>query len=70
MLRVFVRRPAILSHRVCARHSALEAFALAVVVTAAALPVQASKAPEHPVRVGIVIDGPVTRADLIETFRQ
>ncbi len=49
-----------------ARPSILGALAIAAVVL---LPFPSSEAAARGVRVGIVIDGPVTRADLIEIFR-
>ena len=49
-----------------ARPSILGALAIAAVVL---LPFPFSEAAARGVRVGIVIDGPVTRADLIEIFR-
>jgi len=48
------------------RPSILRALAIAVVVL---VTLASSGAAARGVRVGIVIDGPVTRADLIETFR-
>ncbi|MFP8881720.1 MAG: TolC family protein, partial [Myxococcota bacterium] len=51
-----------------ARRRLLAVFALAAV--AAAVPLSSAQAAARGVRVGIVIDGPVTRADLIDTFRQ
>ena len=53
-----------------ARRCALAARAIAVAAAMALLPLLSGEAGERGVRVGIVIDGPVTRADLIETFRQ
>ena len=53
-----------------ARRFALTARATAVVAAIALLPLLPCEAAARGVRVGIVIDGPVTRADLIETFRQ
>ena len=52
------------------RRCALAARAIAVAAAMALLPLLSGEAGERGVRVGIVIDGPVTRADLIETFRQ
>ncbi|MGE4606978.1 MAG: hypothetical protein AAEJ52_09580, partial [Myxococcota bacterium] len=49
-----------------ARRRLLAVFALAAV--AAAVPLSSAQAAARGVRVGIVIDGPVTRADLIDTF--
>jgi outer membrane protein len=69
MLRRFIRRAVISIRTAYAGQSALEALIVLTVVAVVALPLQASKSAERGVRVGIVIDGPVTRADLIDTFR-
>ena len=69
MLRRFIRRAVISIRRAYAGQSVFEAFIVVTVVAVVALPLLGSKKAERGVRVGIVIDGPVTRADLIDTFR-
>lgn len=70
MLRRSIRRAVISIRSACAGQSTLEAFVVVAVVAVVALPLLASETAEPGVRVGIVIDGPLTRADLIDTFRE
>ncbi len=70
MLRRRGSRAAVPSRSACARYQVMHALAVAAAFVVVGLPLMASKAEERRVRVGIVIDGPVTRADLIDTFRQ
>ena len=69
MARRSIRRAFISIRSACAGQSALEAFVVVAVVAFVALPLEASERAERGVRVGIVIDGPVTRADVIDIFR-
>ena len=69
MARRFIRRAFISIRSACAGPSALEALGVVAVGAFVTLPLAALERGERGVRVGIGIDGPVTRADVNGNLR-